>query len=540
MKRKISTIGILMAFLVLGGLFLGCPNGTEQSTNTIRVTVQNNSGYKLYSVRAGGVEIGDIDIGTTQRKDIEPDGLSYSVFFTIRLTSTNVNIRTAESKVYTSDVTVIIENTTMVTLTTGEQSVKALSQLISDIQNNGNNGNDNDDDDNNNGNDNDDNDNNDGLTPGTLPEGTLAQKLNYISLQSVSNVLYDIPIDMDMIFGSISDPACETRGTNVVIHIHSADPNDIKTISVPTVNPGAIFGVRAANVTLRLSNIILKGATNNSNSVIFAEDGGTIIIEDGTVITGNTKTVSTVACAVKAQDGGKIIMNGGEISGNKSTNLNSSTGAVGLGNAFFTMNGGVISENEGALGGGIYFQRQSTVIINGGVIRNNRANTGGGIYGIDSSLTINGGEISGNTGVNAGGVAIYNTGSLAINGGIIKNNSASDSGGGIYALDRTLTQNGGGSRINVSITGGEIIGNSAKYGGGIALYNSRLTKTGGYIAGTDSGINANVSTQNQGDAILYCRDTTFWDRKLSLTQSDNISTDNLSNGWAYLGVEGSF
>jgi len=519
MKKQFSTIGILTAFLVLCGLFLSCPNETEQTTKTIRVTVQNNSSYKLYSVKAGGIEIGDIEVGTTKRKDIDPDELSYAVFFTIKATSGNINIKTVETKLYTTNVTVIIDDNTMVVSTTGSQTGKALSQFISDIETG--------------------NINYDDLTNGNLPEGTLAHKLNYIASQSVSNVLYDIPIDTDMIFGSLYDPACETKGTNVVIHIHSANPNDIKTISVPTANPAAIFGV-FANVTLRLSNITLKGVTNNGSSVIFA-DGGTIIIEDGTVITGNTRiNLNALGCAVNALDGGRIIMNGGEISGNKSTNPNSSTGSVGLSSAFFTMNGGIISGNEGALGGGIYFQRQSSVIINGGVIRNNRADTGGGIYGINSSLTMYGGEISNNNAVNAGGISIYETGSFTMYGGIINGNSASDTGGGIYALDRTLTINGGGSRINISIIGGEIIGNSAKYGGGIALYNSHITKTGGYIAGTDSGINANVSTQNQGDAILYCRDHIFWDRKLSLTQNDNISTDNLDNGWTYLGVEGTF
>jgi predicted outer membrane repeat protein len=185
--------------------------------------------------------------------------------------------------------------------------------------------------------------------------------------------------------------------------------------------------------------------------------------------------------------------------------------------------------------------RHSSFIMNGGKISGNHASTlGGGVVLWDGSFIMNAGEISNNNAGNGGGVLINQTGTFTMNGGVIKGNTAGDTGGGIYALDRTLTQNGGGSRITVSITGGEIIGNSAKYGGGIALYNSRLTKTGGYIAGTDSGINANVSTQNQGDAILYCRDTTFWDRKLSLTQSDNISTDNMNNGWTYLGVEGSF
>ena len=546
MKRKISTIGILIAFLVLCGLFLGCPNGTEQSTNTIKVTVQNNSGYKLYSVKAGGVEIGDIEIGTSQRKDIEPDELSYSVFFTIKATSGNINIKTVETKVYTTNVTIIIEDNTMVVSTSGNQTGKTLSQYISDIETG--------------------NINYDDLTNGNLPEGTLAHKLNYIASQSVNDVLYDIVIDNDIVFGSLSDPEIATRGRNVVVHIHSENENDIKTISVPTVDPAVIFLIENSNITLKLSNIVIKGTTNAIWPLLYVAGGATLVIEDGTLITGNN------AAGVQVFSGGKVIMNGGEISDNQSTETDAGAG-IGLKSSSFIMNGGIITRNEARVGGGIYFERESTILINGGVISGNTADGGGGLYGINNStLVMNGGKVSNNTATKSGGgvalqnasftlydgeisdnIGSENAGGIFIvegdftmnsvftmNGGVIKGNSGGDTGGGIYALDRSLTINGGGSRINVSITGGEIIGNSAKTGGGIALYNSRFTKTGGYIAGTDAGINANISTKNEGDAIVYCRDYTFWDRKLSLTQSDNISTDNLDNGWTYLGDEGSF
>jgi len=54
MERKSLTIKKSMVFFALCVLFLGCPNETEQS---IRITVQNNSSYKLSSVKAGGVII---------------------------------------------------------------------------------------------------------------------------------------------------------------------------------------------------------------------------------------------------------------------------------------------------------------------------------------------------------------------------------------------------------------------------------------------------------------------------------------------------
>jgi predicted outer membrane repeat protein len=521
MKREFSKIRILTILLVLSNLFIGCENPNQESSSTIRVTIQNNSDYKLYSVRAGGVEMGDIEIGTTKRKDIEPDELSYSVFFTIKAASGNVNVKTVETKTYTANITIIIDNNTMIIFSTGNQTGKPLSQFINDIETG--------------------NINYDDLTPGTLPEGSLEYKLSYITSRSESNVLYDIAIDNDLSYGpALGREYLTSKGQNVVIHIHSASANDIKTIQL-TVNNNNIFAPKG--ITLRLSNIILKGISNNSATIVCVEEGGTLIIEEGTVITGNTVRKSFAGSGVYVDDGGRLIMNGGKITENK--------GDTGCGielnhSSYFIMNGGEISYNNanvgGSGGGGVLMSNKSTFVMNGGKIINNSASIAGGVgYSGNCSFTMNGGEISGNSGTeNAGGVLIFDTGSFIMTGGVIKNNYAGDSGGGIYAVDKTLTMNGGGSRITVSITGGEITGNNAQTGGGVALYNSRFIKTGGYIAGTDAGLNANISTRNEGDAVIYCRDYIFWDRKLSLRQNDNLSTDNLDNGWTYLGPEGSF
>lgn len=508
--------------LVLSNLFTGCENLNQETSSTIRITVQNNSSYKLYAVKAGGVEIGDINVGTTQRKNIESDDLSYSVYFTIKLASKNVDIKTTETKVYTTDVTVIIDNNTMVVFTTGNQNGKPLSQFISDIES--------------------------GvsdvpLTPGTLPAGSLEYKLSYIASRSESNVLYEIEVDSDIIYSPASGREVVTsKGQNVMIHIHSASASEIKTIQLG-VNNNAIF-VPTGNITLKLSNIILKGVSNNQGyAVVELYKGSTLIIDEGTVITGNNNREGWAGSGVYVDEASNLIMNGGKITGNQ--------GDTGCGvelreSSTFVMNDGEISNNSARVGskvgGGVLLSSSSSFVMNGGKIINNDAELGGGVaLSENCSFTMNGGEISGNNGTkNAGGVFIYVTGSFTMNSGAIKNNFAGDSGGGIYAVDTTLTVNGGGSRITVSITGGEITGNNAQTGGGVGLYNSLFIKTGGYIAGTDAGQNANVSTRNEGDAVIYCRDYIFWDRKSTLTQNDDLSTDNLDSGWTYLGAEGDF
>ena len=367
--------------------------------------------------------------------------------------------------------------------------------------------------DNYNGGNNDDGGNGTKLPPGELPEGSLYDKLKYIASQSYSNVEYNIVIDSDLYYGHILDHAIVTsKGKNVTVHIHSASVNDIKTINLIAENN--IFDV--VGVTLKLSNITLKGITNTNNrcAIVYVRSGGTLIIEDGTLITGNEVIPGYDGSGVYLDEKSTLIMNGGKISG-----------------------------NYGDVCCGVGVTNSSTFIMNGGEISGNTANlTGGGVLLYKGSTFImNGGEISGNSAENGGGVMLMKTdsshgnSSFTMNGGTIKNNSASDSGGGIYAVDKILTMNGGGNSLTVSITGGEITGNTAKDGGGVALYNSRLTKTGGYISGTDVDMDANDSTGNYGDAIMYCLDFIFWERKLSLNQNDNISTNNLNDGWTYLG-----
>jgi hypothetical protein len=360
------------------------------------------------------------------------------------------------------------------------------------------------------------NDDDDGLTPGILPEGTLREIFAVIASRVDDGVIYDIPIDSDIVWTEEDTTYndIKTRGQNVTIHIHSASVDDIKTMSFGS-NIGQFFVVWD-NITLKLSNIKLQG-TNNNNYALLAVVGGTLVIEDGTLITGNTHFTGSGG-GILSDKGGNIIMNGGEISNNNAADT-----------------------NHGA-GGGICFVDAGSFIMNGGIISGNRAKVGGGGIYIEDSATIvmNGGEISGNSATNGGGVLINGTGSFTMNGGTIADNTADDTGGGIYAIDTTLTTNGGGSRIVVTIKGGEITGNTAQYGGGIALYNSRLVKTAGYIAGTDGGIYANDSTQSQGDAVLYCLVYTFWDRKISLTQYGARSTDNVNSGWTLLGDEGTF
>jgi hypothetical protein len=141
-----------------------------------------------------------------------------------------------------------------------------------------------------------------------------------------------------------------------------------------------MFRLRAG-VTLTLSNITLNGKTSNSDSIINVYNG-TLIMEDGSKITGNTMSLVQTSSGggVYVLSSGTFIMNGGEISGNTLSNTVANGGGVYVGGTF-TMNGGKISGNTSAVnGGGVFVATDATFTMNGGEIAGNSAARGGGVY----------------------------------------------------------------------------------------------------------------------------------------------------------------
>ncbi len=227
------------------------------------------------------------------------------------------------------------------------------------------------------------------------------------------------------------------------------------------------------------------------------------IFFNNTIVIKNAKTLYN-AGGVRVCSNGKFIMNNGTISDiHGGGQLN--TGAVlviadnndffGLvGSASFEMNGGVIENNTGYRGSGVYvvgveYNNRATMIMNDGKIQNNVCTgwynnssfkgAGAGIY-IEKNafVTMNGGSISNNivNGGMGGGVATadvyydtfpngpnspeawtierysrYYPAGFTMNGGIISNNKSTMNsvggdggcGGGIYASSNKVTLKGG-------------------------------------------------------------------------------------------------
>ena len=168
--------------------------------------------------------------------------------------------------------------------------------------------------------------------------------------------------------------------------------------------------------------------------------------------------------------------------------------AVMSGGGFFVARGSIVSMEKGTVsenvcnthyGGGVCIS-SGTFSFTGGSILNNTGNRGGGIGVIAGTCTVSDGVISGNAakvlqgsaieGGRGGGVFVgydettKNYGKLIMEGGVISKNTAEAEGGGLYAFnDRTRTseQIAADGEQTITISGGDIIGNTSINGGGV-------------------------------------------------------------------------
>ena len=257
---------------------------------------------------------------------------------------------------------------------------------------------------------------------------------------------------------------------------------------------------------------------------------GTLNIHEGAVIRNNYRTemdYPNKAGGIYAN--GNVNMDGGEISGN--------TGALGGGIAVvhgtFNMSGGVIRNNqvieqrENRLyysnGGGVFLCCGTTMNLSGGEITGNRAvggasywngQAGGGISVgggnsalLDSVLYMTGGLISGNeAGNNGGGIYIEDSCKGYVSAGRIENNRATGGvfgGGGIYVNGNRAYTDGVLYLTNAIITDNTSIADSSEdYGGGGGLGGCNTSTTtvyqldGAAIYGNHSQTGADVYFDN--------------------------------------------
>lgn len=314
--------------------------------------------------------------------------------------------------------------------------------------------------------------------------------------------------------------------------------NEILTSKAPTdaVEPaeGVTFRTNPLFVvesggTLTISNLTLD-ADGRANLIV-VEEGGTLILEDGAVLTncvgsaiinygtlemrGGSITNSDAQQKQSYEGNGAVLngpdatftMTGGNITGNgySATNdaersiSNDSGYAGGVTNlGTFTMTGGSISGNgAGCLSraaGGVYNAGIFTLGGTASISQNTTvlASHVGGVYNAkDATFTLQeNAVISENEAMQSGG-GVYNAGTFNMNGGTISGHEVTQFGGGVYnAIEATFTMKGGTISGNTSRSASSTTALNVGTGGGV--YN------GGTFAMEGGTITGNAATKGGG------------------------------------------
>jgi len=362
------------------------------------------------------------------------------------------------------------------------------------------------------------------LRPSTIVEGAnLTAKLVWVLRNAQSNGDYTIELTGD---DSLGAQTLVFEGkTNVTLRFAGGEGE--KTISL--TGNGSLFTVESGVNLVLGKGVTLCGHNKNNASLVIIRKEASLIMNEGSKITGNTGRGVSVGGTFTMNGGvisgntdfidynnmgggggvyasGQFTMNGGEISGNTAVQ-----GGGVYASGQFTMNGGVITSNtsKGIFdrgGGGVFVSESATFIMTGGEInRNTTGNFGGGVYvnnvnetfrKMKGTFTMTNGVIAYNTAVLGGGV--YAMGQFTMNGGVISGNTASyiGGGGGVHGSitmnggvisGNTASYNGGGVSGNISMSGGIISGNSAnENGGGVS---GNISMSGGIISNNSAGKN---------------------------------------------------
>ncbi|MDR1325589.1 MAG: InlB B-repeat-containing protein [Treponema sp.] len=114
-------------------------------------------------------------------------------------------------------------------------------------------------------------------------------------------------------------------------------------------------------------------------------------------------------------------------------------------------------------------------------------NGGGVVVNSGGTFTMSGGEISGNTASWGGGV--YVSGTFTMTGGVVSGNRASKQGGGVF-LHGTFT-----------MTGGVVSGNTSANSGGGVNVRGTFTMSGGEVSNNSAKIGGGVHVDNSGTII---------------------------------------
>jgi len=236
--------------------------------------------------------------------------------------------------------------------------------------------------------------------------------------------------------------------------------------------------------TVIVSNVTLKGRSDNNSPVVEIISGGIFRMEGRASLTGNTPNMY-------GNGGNGVIVNGGTF--------------------IMQDNASIMGNTTSSAGGGVHISSGTFIIQdNASITGNNSGHSGGGVYIGNGTFTMKGGTISGNAAnVTCGGVCVASDGTFIMQNGVVSNNTTRD-GGGVYVMG-IFTMQGGTILSNTSSSSG---------GGGVCIGGGTFTKTGGTITGNDAALGDRNTSSGQGHAVYLYSSPNRW-RNATAGPDDN-------------------
>ena len=385
-----------------------------------------------------------------------------------------------------------------------------------------------------------------------VPGDSLADQFTWLQAFAQSGGFYLIEVTNDT---SLAPQWLDfPGGSDITVTLRGDGP--MRTVSLS--GSGSLFWV-GGGVTLVLDDsITLNGIHDNTHPLVWVSYGGSLVMNAGSRIVGNTNIgAGPRGAGVNVAAGGVFTMNGGEISNNHSTDyatawpggggvLVSSSGYADT-DARFTMNGGTITGNttvwqgggvaiyhgtfvmyDGSItgntsysgGGGVFVADSGTFAMYGGAISNNHtAEWGGGVFAQGSFTMYTGATISGNTASAAGGAYASWVGTFVMYGGAISNNHTTGWGGAVIVS---------GEETMFTMHGGEIFGNTGYSGGAVdVIHHSTFAMHGGEIS--------DHTASRNGGAVNVNGYGTF-----TMSGGDILGNTANAGGGVYVGWNGTF
>jgi hypothetical protein len=275
--------------------------------------------------------------------------------------------------------------------------------------------------------------------------------------------------------------------------------NMVITNNNATADGGGVVMENAVNSswTLTINNsTISNNHSGDAGGGIDTDGAGTVVINPGTVITGNTDLNQGAGVYVDSIQVGSVFvgapmtMTGTVVSNNQAlaAGITASGGGISnAGNGTMTIVNSTIANNfSGGMGGGFSDENNvGTLVVRNSLFLNNSAiENGGGIQEGGPSTTISDSEFLGNSSGASGGGLFANGTTLTVTGSTFAGNRAV-AGGGAIELETTGTGASASAITNATLAGNSALNNAGANGGGI--------EAPGAFAGTVTLLNATIN-----------------------------------------------